>query len=419
MEKLKLGLIGLGERGLTLIDSLAVMDDVKVVAVTDRYNDRVKDAQDKLQALTGARPNGYLDYRSILEDPEIAAVIISTSWNTHVRIAVDAMRAGKYVGMEVGGAYDIEDCWELVRTHEETGAHLMMLENCCYGEAELAVLNMVKQGLFGKVVHCRGAYQHDLRNQIVRGRENRHYRFGDFLHRNGELYPTHELGPIANVLELNRGNRMVSLCAMSSKPAGLRQWVESYLPADSDLRQVEFAQGDVTTTMIQCAGGQTILLTHDVSLPHPYSRGGRVQGTKGIYMEDGQHIFFWDRVKDQYTGDSEQEFEWESFDEYKERFAHPLWKWYKKNGVQKQGHGGIDYLVLSAFAEAVRNGTEPPIDVYDAASWMSITCLSEQSIAMGGHPVAIPDFTRGAWINRAPQPESRYSLDAIHEALFD
>lgn len=418
MDQVKLGLIGLGRRGLTLIDSLAVMKDVQVTAVSDRYLDRITGARDKLESLTGIRPEGSADYWDILNNPDIPAVIISTSWNTHARIAVDAMRAGKYVGLEVGGAYDIEDCWELVRTHEATGSHLMMLENCCYGESELAVLNMVKKGFFGKVVHCRGAYQHDLRNQIVCGRENRHYRFGDFLHRNGELYPTHELGPIANVLDLNRGNRMVSLCSMSSRPAGLRHWVESSLPADSDLQKLEFAQGDVTTTMIQCAGGQTILLTHDVSLPHPYSRGGRVQGTKGIYMEDGQQIFFWDRVKDQYTGDSEQEFDWEPFADFKERFAHPLWRWYKEVGVPENGHGGLDYLVLSAFAEAVRNGAEPPIDVYDAASWMAVTCLSEQSIAMGGHPVAVPDFTRGAWIDRAPQPKSRYALDAIHESLF-
>ena len=149
MDQVKLGLIGLGRRGLTLIDSLAVMKDVQVTAVSDRYHDRITGAQDKLESLTGIRPEGSADYWDILNNPDIPAVIISTSWNTHARIAVDAMRAGKYVGLEVGGAYDIEDCWELVRTHEATGSHLMMLENCCYGESELAVLNMVKKGLFG------------------------------------------------------------------------------------------------------------------------------------------------------------------------------------------------------------------------------------------------------------------------------
>lgn len=416
-EKIKIGLIGLGGRGQTLMTPLAKIPELQITIVCDRYEDRVKDAQDKLHKLKCFLPSGTTDYREVLKDPDIKAVIVATSWNEHVQIAEDAMRAGKYVGVEVGGAYDLEDCWRLVRAHEETGVHLMMLENVCYGEKELTVLNMVKKGMFGQIVHCAGGYQHDLRGEITRGRQHRHYRFSNFRRRNGELYPTHELGPIANLLDINRGNRMLTLCSMASAQHGLTAWIKEREPEDSDLHRMSFSQGDVTTTMIRCANGETILLTHDVSLPRPYSRAARVQGTGGIYMEDGNHIFMWEKVKDQCTGDSEEEHSWESFDEYLEEYRHPLWKKYRISGVQ-EGHGGVDFLVLSAFAESVRENCPPPIDVYDAAAWMSITYLSEQSIAMGSHPVPIPDFTRGNWIEARPRHKSIYSLDAIHEDLF-
>lgn len=417
MKKLRLGLIGLGGRGESLIDTLGVLESAAVVRVADPYADRVASAQEKLFGLTGKRPAGTGDYHEILAAPDVDAVIVSTSWNAHADVAVEAMRAGKYVGLEVGGAYDLEDCWRLVRTHEETGTQLMMLENCCYGERELALLNMVKAGVFGKLVHCEGGYQHDLRGEITRGRQNRHYRFSNFLHRNGELYPTHELGPIAGLLDLNRGNRMLTLCSMASSARGLDAWIGEREPADSDLRQMSFAEGDVVNTLIKCAGGETILLTHDVSLPHPYSRLLKVEGTGGIYTECGDTVFLWDNVKEHCTGDPEEEHQWEPFAPYLEKYGHPLWKKYRQQGVQK-GHGGIDFLALSAFAEAASAGAEPPIDVYDAASWMAVTCLSEQSVAMGGHPVPVPDFTRGKWIEARPRPRSVYSLDRVYPELF-
>lgn len=416
-KKLQVGLIGLGGRGKSLTETMAQMDQAQIAMVADVYPDRVRDSQDQIEKLSGFRPKGTTDYRQLLAEPSLDCVVIATSWNTHTNVTKDALRSGKYVGLEVGGAYDLEDCWELVRLQEETGTKLMMLENCCYGEREMAVLNMVKKGMLGRIVHCQGGYQHDLRGEITTGRENRHYRFQNFLHRNGELYPTHELGPIANILNLNRGNRMVSLCSMSSSALGLQAWIDERAPSDSDLRSFHFTQGDVTTTMIKCAHGETILLIHDVSLPRPYSRASRIQGTGGIYMEDNNSIFLWDNVKDHCSGDPEEEHNWEPFDPYLEKYGHPLWKQYKASGIKK-GHGGIDYLVLSAFFESVERDSEPPIDVYDAASWMAITCLSEQSIAMGSHPVAIPDFTRGRWINERPGPKSIYALDAVYDDLF-
>lgn len=302
------------------------------------------------------------------------------------------MQHGKRVAMEVGGAASLDECWQLVHTSESTGIPVMFLENCCYGVKELALLNMVRKNMFGTLVHCAGSYAHDLRTEIGNGDINRHYRQRHFLHRNGELYPTHELGPIAFYLDINRGNRMLSLTSMASKACGLREWLQEYR-ADTDLANAQVNQGDIVTTMIRCANGETILLTHDCTLPRPYSRGGVIRGTKGAWMEENNSIFL-DGITRARPGAWTHE--WENDKTYMEEFEHPLWKEYKQFGV-RGGHDGMDYLVLRAFVESVQNATEPPINVYDAATWMCITALSEQSIAMGSLPVAIPDFTCGRW----------------------
>ena len=196
----------------------------------------------------------------------------------------------KPVGMEVGGAYSLYECWELVRVSEETGVDCMMLENCCYGREEMTILNMIKQGIFGEIVHCQGGYQHDLRSEIAMGIENRHYRFKNYQHRNGQIYPTHEIGPISKYLDINRGNRFLTLTSMSSKAKGLSKWIADNKGTDHEHSKIDYVQGDIVTTMIKCAHGETVLLTHDTSLPRVYSRGGRVQGTKGIWMEDKKSV---------------------------------------------------------------------------------------------------------------------------------
>ena len=305
------------------------------------------------------------------------------------------MHAGKKVATEVGGANSVDECWKLVRAKEETGIECMMLENCCYGKEEMTLLNMIRQGVFGTLVHCQGGYEHDLRDEIGNGDINRHYRQRHFLHRNGELYPTHELGPIAEYLNINRGNRMVSLCAMSSKAAGLHAWLQEHRP-DSELVNAQVNQGDIVTTMISCANGETILLTHDCTLPRPYSRGGRIQGTKGIWMEDNRSIYIDGRSP---VDPGYWTHRWEKDEAYMEEYKHPLWQAYEEFGL-RGGHGGMDYLVLRAFVESVQKDECPPIDTYDTASWMAITALTEQSIAMGGAPVPVPDFTEGRWLQK-------------------
>lgn len=407
---LKVGVIGLGCRGYGLLDGVMLhMDDIEIVAVCDHYEDRVAHAANRVKEIKGNMPIQTTDYKEVIASPEVEAVVVATSWADHVHIAIQAMEAGKYVGTDVGGAYSIEECWELVRAYERTGVPCMMLENCCYGREEMMVLNMVKQGVFGEVVHCQGGYQHDLRQEVAFGAENRHYRLVNYMHRNCENYPTHELGPIAKVLDINRGNRMVSLVSMASKARGLNTYMKAHKADDEVLVNTHFEQGDVVTTLIKCAHGETIVLTLDTTLPRSYSRGFRVQGTKGMFLEDNLSIFL-DGEHNHYDFDWKPQ--WNNVEAYREQYDHPLWKKFLEDGV-KGGHGGMDWLVLKAFFESAKAGTPTPIDVYDTAAWMCISTLSEQSIAMGGQVVPVPDFTNGKWLTRTEEEDSIYCLSKV------
>lgn len=398
MKNLNVGIIGLGNRGYWLMkDVILLMPGIKVTAVCDVYEDRNEKAAVLTEELCGHRPAMETDYKKLIARDDVDIVVITCAWEGHVQIAIEAMEAGKAVGMEVGGAYSIKQCWDLVDTYEKTKTPFMFLENCCYGRRELMALNMVQQGLFGDVVHCRGAYMHDLREEVSKGEENRHYRLRNYIHRNCENYPTHELGPIAKILQINHGNRMLSLTSMSSKASGLHEYIKDRMPDNNTLSHTTFAQGDVVNTMIKCAGGETILLTLTTTLPRFYSRDFTVCGTKGMYEEENDSVY----LDKKYT--LEEEMEWKKFwgnaKEYEEEYDHPIWKKFLNDGVHG-GHGGMDWLVFEAFFDSIRNNTLCPIDVYDAASWMCITALSEESIALGGQPVAVPDFTNGAWTSR-------------------
>jgi len=404
------GVIGISGRGSGMLAELLSVEGVKVTAVCDKYEDRAQNGVKIVQEKAGNTPDMYLDYKELLARDDISAILCCTTWITHSRIAIDAMRAGKHVAFEVGGAASTEECWQMVRASEETGKFCMILENCCYDRNELALYNMKRLGLFGEIIHTQGGYQHDLRDEITFGRETRHGRLFNFMNRNGDLYPTHQLGPIAKLLNINRGNRFVSLTSMASKARGLHEGILDNMPKGYDLSTFNFAQGDIVTTMIKCAHGETILLIHDCTLPRPYSRNYRVQGTKGIYMEDKDQI---------YIEDESPQHCWDSFEPYRNKYEHPLWKQYAKDGIHAGGHGGMDYLVLSAFAESAINDVKSPIDVYDTAAWMAITCLSEQSIAMGSMPVPVPDFTNGMWIDREPYRRGKYCLEEVCNDYFE
>ena len=270
-----------------MLDLLLQVEGVKVPAVCDLIPERAERGIEIVEERTEkAYPvHAYLDYKEMFEKEELDAVVIATTWITHAMIAVDAMNAGLHVGMEVGGAASIEECWEMVRTSQRTGKICMLLENCCYCRNEMAVFNMIRKGIFGEIVHMEGGYRHDLRDEICLGRENIHGRLYNFIHRNGEVYPTHQLGPIAKALNINRGNRFLTVNSVASKSRGLHQWIKDNKGEEYDLYNTNFNCGDIVTTIIKCANGETIKLTHDCSLPRPYTRDYEVQGTKGIYSE--------------------------------------------------------------------------------------------------------------------------------------
>lgn len=393
MEKVKTAVIGLGARGQSLIKPLFLgMDNCEIVAVCDLYQDRVDLIKSQIKEETGKDVFGTTDYKEILSRDDIDAVLVMTSWETHVKIACEAMEAGIPTGLEVGGAYDIEECYELVHTQVRTKTPFMFLENCCYGRFEMMAMNIVKQGLFGEIVHCEGAYQHDLRTEVLRGEEIRHYRLNNYINRNCENYPTHELGPIAQILDINRGNRMLYLTSMSSKSVGLNDYARLHPDTiQSKFVDMKFNQGDVVTTNIMCSNGATISLMLDTCCGRPYSRNFTVHGTRGIYREDGNYVYL------DTDFDESSHWNWSpnwnnALDVYAEKYDHPVWKKFLSDGL-RGGHGGMDYLVYNEFFNYVINGGESPIDVYDAAAWMCITPLSDISIREGSRPVEIPDFT--------------------------
>lgn len=396
---IKLGVIGLGQRGYGLIkDTIIPQGEFKITAVSDVYEDRRNQAVKTVMEMTGEEPKAYAEYLDLINDPEVGAVIIASGWEYHVEMACAAMEAGKWTAFEVGGAYSIDDCRKLIETYEETGTPCSMLENTCYGREELLVLNMVRQGLFGTVVHCAGGYRHCLLEEISFGRENRHYRFMNYLNRNCDNYPTHDLGPAANILNINHGNRMVSLVSVASKSAGLHEYILEKQGEQYDAASMTFAQGDVINTIIKCENGETILLTLDTTLPRYYSRGFHVQGTKAMYEEDNKSLFMAganDSEEDEFHWDKN----WGNIKEYYEKYDHPIWKNMPEGGIPG-GHDGIDYFEFCAVARAIRENRMGPVDIYDAVTWMSVSALSEESIKKGGAPVEFPDFTNGKWKTR-------------------
>ncbi|MEL7161996.1 MAG: Gfo/Idh/MocA family oxidoreductase [Bacteroidota bacterium] len=411
LEKLQVAVLGSGLRGQSHIDLLLRRDDAEVVAIADIDPEMVRRTQALFTKAGAKAPTVYdrgpKDYLRLLEKEDLDAVLIATPWRWHTPMAVAAMRKGLYTGTEVCGAFSLDECWELVRVHEETGSELFFLENVCYRRDVMAVLNMVRQGLFGELLHLEGGYQHDLRavkfndgkqaygGGVEFGPKAFHearWRTAHSVHRNGDLYPTHGVGPVANYLNINRGNRFVSLTSMASKARGLHDYIVHHPQGGEDHpnADVEFKLGDKVTTMLSTSNGETVVLHHDTNLPRPYSLGFRVQGTKGLWMDVNKSL---------HLAGTSPEHRWEDAAPYLEKYDHPLWQKMADRAVGA-GHGGMDFFLVNAFVEAAKAGAAAPIDVYDAATWLAITPLSEESIAQGGTVQAFPDFTGGHWMGR-------------------
>ncbi len=396
VKKHRIAVIGLGQRGLGWVTHILSRPDAELVAVCDVYEDRVQDMV-KLAREQGKEElirYAVTDYHELLDKKDIEIAILVVSWEMHVEASVDFMNAGIITALEVGGAYSLQDCYRLIEAYERTKTPFFFMENCCYGKREMMVLRMVQEGVLGEIVHCSGSYAHDLREEIASGEEIRHYRLRNYRMRNCENYPTHELGPIARVLNINHGNRMVSLVSKASKAAGLAHFIRETRPQETNL---DFRQGDIVNTIITCAGGETILLTLDTTLPRSYSRGFTVRGTKGMYFEDNDSVYLNEEHYPKYDFDWKPL--WGNAEQYEEKYLPDIWKEDHDTGHEGVfGHGGMDELMMNDFLKCVEEGRPMPIDVYDAAAWMSISVLSEASIQKGGMPVEIPDFTNGRWL---------------------
>lgn len=411
-RKLRIGLIGTGLRGQAHLEMCLDRSDVEVVAICDIDKRMLQLSDDLIKKSGKPAPKVFTGdpyaYRNMLDTSRLDAVIISTPWEWHTPMILDSIAAGqKYIATEVVLGITLEDHWEVVQAAEKANAHVMMLENACYRRDILAVLNMIRQGLFGEIIHLQGGYQHDLRgvkfNDGItpynsgaefgeKGFSEAKWRTKHSVHRNGDLYPTHDVGPLAMLIDINRGNRFVSLNSFASKSRGLHNYIVKKGGADHPNAKQVFKLGDVVTTQIACANGETIFLQHDTNLPRPYSLGFRVQGTNGIWMNLNNGIYI--------EGVSKYDHErWDDAAEWFHKYEHPLWKKWG-NEATRTGHDGIDFFVLHAFIEAAKRKEPTPMDVYDAAAWSVITPLSESSIALGNKTIDFPDFTSGNWMHR-------------------
>ena len=393
-EILNIAVVGLGQRGPSLLENILVVEGVRVTVICDKYAERL-DKYAKRISIEGYQPVATTDYMEVIAlKPD--AIIVATSWNTHVAVALAAMDAGIPVAIEVGGTHNIDDCWKLVDCYERTKTPFMFLENCCYYRDEILATSLVRNGVLGDISYCQGSYCHDLREEISGGIDTKHYRLEEYKNYNCENYPTHELGPIAKILNINSGNRFVKLVSMSSKAQGLKNYIKKTPKYKDRLGDVTFKQGDVTTTMIQCENGETILLKLDTTLPRMYERDCTISGTEGFYcrvthsvvLDDGKYNHELDEYSKIFNNQGD-------YDEY----LPEDWKTITKEQLET-GHGGMDYVMMKHYLTCLKEGRPMPIDVYDAVSWMSITALSEQSIANGSMPVECPDFTRGKYKTR-------------------
>ncbi|MCG8553918.1 MAG: Gfo/Idh/MocA family oxidoreductase [Proteobacteria bacterium] len=392
-SEVRLGMVGVGARGMGLLRDFLAVDAVKVTAVCDTVQDKTSAAQN-LVAQAGQEPpavyaRGERDFERLANRDDVDLVVVATPWRWHVPMAVDAMNKGKHVGLEVPAATSVEECWQLVDVSEKTRRHCVMLENCCYGSDELMVLGMVRDGLLGQLTHGEAAYIHDLRELLFRDESEGLWRRFAHTRRDANLYPTHGLGPVASYMNINRGDRFEYLVSVSSPQLGLEAYRGKHVPEKSPKWKERYVCGDINSSLIKTARGRSILLQHDVVSPRPYDRLNLVSGTGGTFAGYPSRIYI----------DGQKEHAWQSPEPFKKRYLHPLWRRVGDLARKAGGHGGMDLIMCYRLIECMREGLVPDMDVYDAASWSVPTTLSQVSVAGGGTPASFPDFTRGRWDN--------------------
>ena len=399
MDRIRVGIVGLGDRGRPAVHRIALIPGCVVTALCDLDHGRVSDCQRWLHERGRPKAAEYVGpeaYKRLCDSDGVDVVYNVTPIDLHRPISCYAMKAGKHTLLEVCGCSTTEECWEFVETCEATRRHCMMLENCCYGEYELLQLNLVRQGLLGDIVHAEAGYIHDCREyKFKQASEHNAWRLRRALEHKGNQYPTHGLGPVALAMNINRGDRFDYLTAIESRPAALGEFAKAKFPADSWQNKLKYSAGDMSITNIRTVNGATITLQYDVVSPRPYSRINMLSGTKGISMSYPRfNVAFEKQVGD---NGAHRYFDDAKAAEIREAYRHPLWKEAGKVAARLGGHGGMDFIMDLRWAYCLQNGLPLDMDVYDLAAWSSIFQLSEMSVNGRSKVIDVPDFTRGGW----------------------
>jgi hypothetical protein len=396
IETVRVGYVGVGLQGSSHCENLLRIPGVRIAALCDIVPEKVERVSQQVVQAGQARPAAYTrgprDFERLCETEDLDLVYTATPWEWHVPVLLAAMKNGKHAATEVPAAITIDECWQMVETAEKQKTHCVMMENCNYDRPEMLVFNLVRKGLLGEVIHAECGYLHDLRAIKFENKDEGLWRRAHSMTRNGNVYPTHGLGPVANCLDNNRGDRFEFLVSMSSVSRGLQLWAQEHYPEDAPQRRERFVLGDVNTSLIRTAKGRTIFISHDTNLPRPYSRIHLVQGTRGIFQGYPNRVHIEGRSP---------EHQWEPIEKYWEEFEHPLWK---DLGLKARdaGHGGMDYLEDYRLIKCLREGLPLDMTVYDAAAISAVIELSERSVASKGRPMDFPDFTKGQWKTNAP-----------------
>ncbi len=411
VKPVRLGVIGVGGRGTSHVELLLAMGGVEIPAICDINQEHLNHAQSLVEKAGQKRPEGYgrdvEDYQRLVYRDDLDAVLISTYWEWHTPMAVCAMKSGKYAAVEVPAGLTTQDCWDLVNTHEETGVPCMMLENWSFRRDNLAVLKMIRAGLFGEVVHCHCAHSHNCIDHWFFDPEGNMRWGGEYLVKhNASQYTTHALGPVFGWMDIGCGDYFDKVVSFANRSLGINHYFTTKFGANHPNAKRKYAQGDIVTTLVKTKKGNTVVINYDMQLPRPYDNRWEIQGTEGIYNEQRNSVYL--------SGRSPKYEEWESFDPYQEKYEHTWWKPVQQKASTKRGskneigdqitlgHGGADYQELNQFLKAVRNKAQTPVDVYDSVIMSVINPLSEKSIAEGGATVDCPDFTRGKWQTKKP-----------------
>jgi len=415
-EPLKVGFVGVGARGSTVLRGLLNLDGVEIRAVCDLREDRVARAQRWAKAAGGPEPaaftRGETDFKRMCQQSDLDLVITATPWAWHTRVCVAAMEAGKHAATEVPAAITLEECWQLVEASEKSGKHCMMLEQYCYFRQAMQVLNMVRKGLFGEVVHVEGRIQENWIQQnwhIFNSDGTLAWNGEQLSKRNGNPYPTHPMGPMALWTNVNRGDRLDYLVSMSSKSRSINISAAEHFSEDHALAKQEHRQGDANVTLLRTVNGVTMTLYYGGTSPQPWSPEHKLQGTKGTCIGD-MFDYRNDRWIESKVYFPEVGTRWADLSDYLREHDHPLWKALGGTAETKRvknWSGVYDYLMLHQLTGALREGAPPPLDVYDAATWSAISELTEKSVAKKSAAIDVPDFTKGKWKTNKPIDLSR------------